>query len=261
MKSRLMNRQKTVIGMVHCLPLYGTPKFKGSCQQILDQAVQDAVTLEKAGADAVIVENMGDTPFAEKLSHEQIVGLSAATALVKQAVRIPVGVDAAFNDYRAGLAIAKITGCDFIRVPVFVDTVHFTDGILYPCAHDCMFYRKQLDAENILIFADIQVKHTRPVFPGIAIEDSAKDAEACGADALIVTGSAIGTETPLELISRVKRVVKIPVFAGSGVKKENIREQFTIADGAIVGSSLKENGILENPISYALTKELLGGLS
>lgn len=39
-------------------------KFDGDYQRIIDRAVQDAVTLEKAGVDAVIVENMGDTPFS-----------------------------------------------------------------------------------------------------------------------------------------------------------------------------------------------------
>ena len=55
---------ETVIGMVHCLPLPTTAGFDGDYQKILDRAVQDAVTLEKAGVDAVIVENMGDTPFS-----------------------------------------------------------------------------------------------------------------------------------------------------------------------------------------------------
>ena len=38
---------------------------------------------------------------------------------------------------------------------------------------------------------------------------------------------------------------------------KDIREQFRIADGAIIGSSLKEGGKLENPISEELTRRLL----
>ena len=62
---------ETVIGMVHCLPLPTTAGFDGDYQKILDRAVQDAVTLEKAGVDAVIVENMGDTPFSALLNKAQ----------------------------------------------------------------------------------------------------------------------------------------------------------------------------------------------
>jgi len=261
-----MSREKftlnsqTVIGMVHCLPLPTTSGFDGDYQKILDRAVQDAVTLEKAGVDAVIVENMGDTPFSALLNKAQVAALSAAVMQVRNAVRIPVGVDAAFNDCEANIAIAAITGASFIRVPVFVDTVVFTDGIIYPCAKQCMDYRKAMGKENIKILADVQVKHAHMLLSGISVEQSAKDAADNGADAIIITGSQIGEETPMDMIKRVKQIVKIPVFAGSGVKAENIKEQLETADGAIIGSSLKEGGIVSNPISYQLVKTVLDKL-
>jgi len=252
---------QTVIGMVHCLPLPTTAGFDGDYQKILDHAVQDAKTLEAAGVDAVIVENMGDTPFSALLNKTQVAALAAATMQVKNAVNIPVGVDAAFNDCEANLAIAAITGASFIRVPVFVDTVVFTDGIINPCAKKCMEMRKALGKEDIKILADVQVKHAHMLLPYISIEQSAKEAAENGADGIIVTGTQIGEETPIDLIQRVKMVVKVPVYAGSGVKAGNIKEQLQIADGAIIGSSLKEGGILSNPISYDLVKEVLDGLN
>ena len=235
---------ETVIGMVHCLPLPTTAGFDGDYQKILDQAVQDAVTLQKAGVDAVIVENMGDTPFSALLNKAQMAALTAATMAVKKAVQIPVGVDAAFNDCEANIAIAAITGASFIRVPVFVDTVIFTDGVIYPCAKKCMEYRKAMGKEEIKVFADVQVKHAHMLLSHITVEQSAKEAVDNGADGIIVT----------------KNVVKVPVFAGSGVKAENIKEQMQIADGAIIGSSLKEGGVLSNPISYDLAKNVLDHL-
>ena len=240
---------ETVIGMVHCLPLPTTAGFDGDYQKILDQAVQDAVTLQKAGVDAVIVENMGDTPFSALLNKAQMAALTAAAMAVKKAVQIPVGVDAAFNDCEANIAIAAITGASFIRVPVFVDTVIFTDGVIYPCAKKCMEYRKAMGKEEIKVFADVQVKHAHMLISHITVEQSAKEAVDNGAE-----------ETPIDLIKRVKNVVKVPVFAGSGVKAENIKEQMQIADGAIIGSSLKEGGVLSNPISYDLAKNVLDHL-
>jgi len=259
-KEKFTVNSQTVIGMVHCLPLPGTAGFDGDGKKILEQAVQDASTLEKAGVDAVIVENMGDTPFSALLSKAQTAALAAAVIQVKNAVSIPVGVDAAFNDCEAGIAIAAITEASFIRVPVFTDTVIFTDGIIYPCAKQCLEYRKALGQEKVKIIADVQVKHAHMLLPGIAIDRSAKEAADNGADGIIITGSQIGEETPIDMIKRVKQVVKLPVFAGSGVNAENIRNQLAIADGAIIGSSLKEGGILRNPISYDLVKKVLDGL-
>lgn len=250
----------TVIGMVHCLPLPGTAGFDGNFDKIIRHAVADAVTLEKAGVDAVIVENMGDTPFTALLSTAQIAALSAAAFAVRQSVKIPIGIDAAFNDCKASLSIAGIGGADFVRVPVFVDTVVFTDGVINPVAKECIDFRKQLGLTHVKILADVQVKHAHMLLPDISIEQSAKEAADNGADGIIVTGSVIGEETPLDMIRRVKKVVNIPVLAGSGVKASNIKSQMEIADGAIIGSSLKEGGILTNPVSFELVKEVMDGL-
>lgn len=250
-----------VIGMVHCLALPGTPNFCGDMKKVIDQAVGDAIILEKAGMDAIIIENMGDGAFGINLDIEQSCALAVISAIVAQNVKLPIGIDAAMNDYATALSIAKAVGADFVRIPVFVDTVEFFGGIIQPCAREALKFRKNLNAANIKIFADIQVKHTHMLLPHVSIEDSAKTAEACGADAIIVTGTHIGVETPIDIIKRVKKVTKLPVIAGSGVKTSNIKEQFEIADGAIVGSSLKEGGAIENPVSPELCSELISALS
>lgn len=250
----------TVIGMVHCLPLPGTAGFDGDYSKIIEHAVADAITLEKAGVNAVIVENMGDTPFTALLSTAQIAALSAAAYAVRQNVDIPVGIDAAFNDCKASVSIAGIADADFVRIPVFVDTVVFTDGIINPVARECIDYRKQLGLNHVKILADVQVKHAHMLLPYITVEQSAKEAADNGADGIIVTGSVIGEETPLDMITRVKKAVNIPVLAGSGVNASNIKAQMEIADGAIIGSSLKVGGVLTNPISYDLVKEVMDGL-
>ena len=246
--------------MVHCLPLPGTLHFGGDMDRVYAQAVQDARTLEAAGVDAVIVENMGDDPFAVRLEPAQAAALTVATLKVRDAVSIPVGVDAAFCDYAVSLSIAKATGAQFIRAAVFVDTVEFYGGIISPCARDCMLTRKALGCEDVMVLADVQVKHTNMVLPHVTVEMSAVNAAACGADAVIVTGSAIGMETPIQTIERVKKRVSIPVIAGSGVNTGNIRAQLAIADGTIVGSSMKAGGRLSNPISDVMARELMAAL-
>ena len=254
---KLIEKQAgTIIGMVHCLPLPGSPGFDGDYNKILNQAVEDALTLEKAGVDAVIIENMGDTPFTALLK-TQVTALTAAAMAVRDKISIPFGIDAAFNDCEVSIAIAAITGASFVRIPVFVDTVLFSDGIIYPCANKCMSTRKNLHAEHVKILADVQVKHSTMLSSNISIEQSAKDAVSNGADGILVTGSAIGVETPIEMIKRVQKVVNVPVLAASGVNAHNIKEQLQIADGCIIGSSLKKGGVISNPIDYDLVCEVV----
>jgi hypothetical protein len=94
------------------------------------------------------------------------------------------------------------------------------------------------------------------LLPHVPIEESAAVAESCGADAVIVTGAQTGRETPLETVRRVKQAVRCPVIIGSGVKSSNIKEQLAVADGAIVGSSLKD-AEFPHRVNYEKVRELL----
>ena len=96
--------------------------------------------------------------------------LTAVATVVAREATIPVGIDAAFCDPMASLAIAVAVGATFIRVPVFVDTVVTSDGIVKPCARELQRYRKLLGAENIALLCDIQTKHTFMLSSAISIE-------------------------------------------------------------------------------------------
>lgn len=257
----LFKEQKAIIGMVHLLPLPGSPGFKNNMDEIYEQAIFDAKALEKGGASALMVENFGDMPYPKKLSLEQATALAAVASVVKQNTKLPIGIDAAFCDYESALACAKASKADFIRLAVFVDTVESFAGILEPCASQALKYRKQLEAEDILIFADIQVKHSHMLMKDIDITESAKVAVSCGADAVIVTGAATGMEAPIDVAKKVKDSVECPVIIGSGIKKENVKEQMAIVDGAIVGSSLKMDNIVTNKVDENKVREIITTLN
>ena len=249
--------KKCIIGMVHTLALPGTTNYDGNMQRVIDRAVQDAKTLSDAGVDALIVENFNDYPFTNYLQPEQLAALAACAQAVKQVINIPMGIDACFTDTKASLAIAVATQADFIRIPVFVDTVVTADGIAYPSAGEAIRYRRMLGAEHIQLLCDIQTKHTHMVSSDVSIEESAELAEQAGADAIIVTGQHTGAATPIDVIEKVRKVVKCPIMVGSGFSINNAEEQLKLIDGAIVGSAFKEGGIISNPIDYEKTSTIM----
>lgn len=255
--NRLFDEGKTVIGMVHLLPLPGTPMYNGNMEEIYSSALRDARTLEEGGVNALMIENFGDMPYKKTLDIEQIATMAAVSSIIKEQTNLPIGIDAAFCDYKAALSVALATKADFVRLPVFVDTVESFNGIMEPCSADALRYRKAIGAEHIAILADIQVKHTHMVIPNIPIEESAKVAVSCMADGIIVTGTQTGIETPLEAVKRVKAVVDIPVIVGSGASATNIHEQLSFADGAIVGTSLKASSDPFSPIDLEKVKSLV----
>jgi uncharacterized protein len=165
-----------------------------------------------------------------------------------RAVNLPVGVNCQFNAWQSEVAVAHTCGAEFIRVEVFVDTVVMAQGQISPCSAQIRRYQKHLCAQGVALWADIQTKYTTNLVPQ-SIQQSALDAQAAGADVLIVTGAATGQTTPLDVVSEVKQVVRIPVVVGSGTTAANVSQVLRVADGAIVGSSLKFDGKAENEVS------------
>ena len=255
--SSLFDNRKPIIGMVHLLPLPGSPTYGGHIEAIYEQAEWEAETLALAGVDGFIVENLNDEPYliGEPLP-EQLALMAGVTRLVSRKANVPVGVNVQFNAWQAELAIAHTCGADFMRVEVFVDTVVMAQGTVQPCSAQLTRYRRALGAEGVQLWTDVQTKYTTNLVSQ-PLSQSALEAQAAGADALIVTGAATGQATPLEAVAEVKQVVDLPVLVGSGTTIDNVQQVLVTADGAIVGSSLKEGGSAENRISKAATEAFM----
>ena len=68
-------------------------------------------------------------------------------------------------------------------------------------------------------------------------------------DALCVSGLTAGSMTDTSILKRVKDTVPdTVVFANTGVRPENVAQQLSIADGAVVGTTFKTDGRFENHV-------------
>lgn len=224
--------------MVHLLPLLGYPEYPGF-KVVLRRALQDAETLEKGGVDGIMVENNYDLPHKIFVGPETVACMALIVNEIIKKINLPVGINVLWNDYKAGLAIAKITGAKFIRVPVFVDKVRTNYGDVFENSKEITRYRRKIKAEGIYIFADIQVKHAE-MLEEKDITVSARQAINGGADAIIMTGKWTGDPPKLARLKKVREVVgRFPILIGSGATKENIPELLNHTNGAIVGTALK----------------------
>ncbi len=254
---RMRNGEKLSIGMVHTLPLPGSFRAEADIETIVKRAVADAVTLERAGFDAVVVENVNDAPYDDNpMTWLRVAALTRVCAEVRRAVSIPMGIDAC-GDQRAGFDIAAVTGASFIRLSYLVDLRISARGLCEPCSGAAVLHRRAVGAQDVAMFADIQVKHTYPLLPEIPLEMSARWAVAAGADALIVTGAETGAQASTDELARTAKAAGVPVVAGSGVSPQNVKEQYAVCSGAIIGSSLKRGGSLMNPIDEELARAFI----
>ena len=248
---------KEIIGVVHLLPLPGSPGWKGDLDSVVEHAQRD--TEARGGIDAVIFENFGDVPFLSgPVPPETIAAMAVVIESVANSVEVPFGVNVLRNDPIAALALAYATGGEFIRANVHTGVMVTDQGIIEGRAEDTVRRRSAL-AAPVKFLADVLVKHAVPLGEQ-DIRDAAKAAVHRGmADALIVTGPFTGEEADLSDVKAVKEVVPqgTPVLVGSGVTDGNIGTYLEWADGVIVGTSLKRDGIVSNPVDQARVARLV----
>jgi uncharacterized protein len=247
-KSLFSNRGKLLIGVVHLGPLPGSPRWKGNLERLIEFAVNDARTYERGGAHAIFVENFGDVPFTKtNVAPETLASMTAAGRAIRSAVKIPIGFNVLRNDARAALALCAACGGNFIRVNIHTGAMLTDQGIIEGDAYETLRYRERI-CRDVEIFADVHVKHA-VTLGNWPLDIAARDTLERGlADALIVSGTGTGEAaevSDLEIVRRACPTAKI--FLGSGVTAENVNE-YSQADGFIVGSSLKREGKLANPV-------------
>jgi membrane complex biogenesis BtpA family protein len=258
-RSSFLSLYKPIIGMVHLPPLPGSPGYAGKpLGEVVDFALGEARLLAEGGIDAIIVENFHDYPYPiGRVPTPTLIAMAVVAHQVKQAVRIPIGVNLLFNDAESELYLAWCLGLDFIRVEGFVDLLVSDMGVLPPMAPELMRLRRTLGAERVAVLADVQGKHTQPL-AGRDILSSAHDAITRGrADAVIITGAQTGQMAPLELVRRVKAALNVPVLVGSGITPDSLPEVLSIADGAIVGTFLKYDGNVHNSVDPERVRALM----
>ena len=251
---------KPIVGMVHLLPLPAAPRFAGDTAAILAQALADAAALVDGGVHGVMIENFGDAPFYPgRVPAEVIAHITRIAREIRQQFTLPLGINVLRNDACSALAIAHAVGAEMIRVNVLCGARVTDQGIVHGAAHDLLRLRRSLGAQNVRILADVNVKHSSPLGPPRPLRAEIADLiERGGADAIIVSGEATGQALDNDELREARAAAgATPVLAGSGATAATIGEILTQADAAIVGTSLKRDGIATNPVDAERVRRLI----
>jgi len=237
--SKIFTKNKKItIGAIHLPPLLGHKDFPGF-NTALKNALADLKAFEDGGVDGIIFENNYNIPHQIVVDSSTVISMTFIGEKIKKTSRLPVGISVLWNDYRAALSIAKTLDLQFIRIPVFVDEVRTSYGIVKGEAKKVIDFRKSINAEKVALFTDIHVKHAE-LLSKHDLLTSAKMAVKNGSDAIIITGKWTGnapTENKVETLR--KNLGSFPILIGSGINEQNIKPLFRFADGAIVSTSLK----------------------
>ncbi len=254
----IFGKSKVLIGVIHSKPLPGSPGYEGkSIEDIYDYALTEAIAYKKGGVEGVILENHGDIPFLkpDKLGLETVATMAVMADWIRKEIVLPVGINVLANGALSALAVAKAARAQFIRVNQWVNAYIANEGFIEGLAAHATRYRALLRAKNVKIFADVHVKHgSHAITSDRTLEELVKDTEWFDADVLIATGERTGEPSDMDELVRIKEISNLPVLVGSGVDEENVRDVLSIADGCIVASSLKEDGVWWNRVDIQRVK-------
>ncbi len=232
--------------MIHLPPL---PNYQGSpgIEAIIKSALNDLKILEQHGIDGALIENEYDRPHQVLASASTIEAMKQVSkALVEASTSCIIGCEILLNDPKASLDVAKFAGAKFIRTDYFVDRMSRPEYGIFDIDPDGLIdYRKSIGGDDILIMADIQVKYAT-MLDERTIAQSAVLATLHHADAIVVSGKATGSAPIINDLKKAKAGAGVPVIIGSGFDAQNGAELLSHCDGAIVGTAVMQDRIVND---------------
>lgn len=207
---------KTVLGMIHLAG--GNP---------VKQAIEEIEIYEEEGIDGIIIENYHNSPNCV---------IETLDKLKEIDTKMKIGVNILPNEFKKSFEIANKFNLDFIQLD-YVSGKYFAGYHIVEINEEEYITTRNL-YPNIKVLGGVWPKYYTPVNDSDLIEDLNKSLKRC--DAVVVTGSGTGKETPLTKIRSFRTSIgNFPLIIGAGLTPDNVIEQMSYADGCIVGSAFK----------------------
>lgn len=241
--SALFGQRKPVIAMVHLAPMPGTPLYdaNGGVEAIVDAARRDLKALQDADVDAVMFGNENDRPYELQVDTASTATMAYVIGQLRKDIRKPFGVNVLWDPI-ASVALAAATGASFMR-EILTGTYASDMGPWTPNAGKAMRYRDRLHRPDLVMLANVSAEFAYSL-DRRELPDRARSAVFSSIpDAILVSGAITGEAAEMtDLISVKKALPDTPVLANTGVKHATVADVLKVADGCIVGSSLKVDG-------------------
>lgn len=238
-----------LVAMAHVPALPGTPLYdaEGGVDALVEHVRRDVDLLVDAGFDAVMFCNENDRPYQLHAGPEAA-AVMARVVTECRPTSIPFGVDYLW-DPRIALATAVATGASFLR-EVVTGVWESDMGLWNTDAAETLRERRRLDATEVAVLMNISPEFASPIGSRSFAQIAKSTVVSSLSDAILVSGPMAGAGPDTSVLREVREAVpaEVPVLLNTGARAETIAQMLTIADGCIVGSSLKVDGYTWNPV-------------
>jgi membrane complex biogenesis BtpA family protein len=251
-------RAKVVIAMAHIGALPGAPLYDadGGMDRLIEAVARDVEKLQQGGVHAIMFGNENDRPYRFSATPEALAAMTAVVMAIKPSLKVPFGVNYLW-DPSASVAIACATGAAFAR-EIFTGLFASDMGLWRPNAADALALRRNLGRPDLKLLFNINAEFASSL-DSRPIELRAKSAVFSSlADAILVSGPLTGHAVDASDLKKVREAVPgTPLFANTGVRIDNVREIFAIADGCVIGTHFKIDGDTWNVVDSERVKRFM----
>ena len=258
--AELTGAPKPIVGMVHLPALPGSPLYdaSGGMGKVREAVRRDLAALQAGGIHAVMFCNENDRPYRLEADAASVAGMADVVAGARGELSVPFGVDVLW-DPRATLAVAAATGAAFAR-EIFAGAFAGDFGLWVRSAGDAFRYRREVGAEGVRLLFNINAEFAAPLAPRPLPEVARSVLFSSSPDALCVSGPITGQPVDASGLAGVAEAVRgsgVPVLVNTGFRAEQAADLLRHADGAVVGSSLKKDGVTWNPVDPGRVRGLM----
>jgi len=249
---------KPIIGMCHLEALPGDPYYKSQegMKYVIEWAKTDLQSLQNGGVDGIMFSNEFSLPYLTKVDTVTVASMARIIGELLPLIHIPFGVNVLW-DPEASLDLAVATGAKFVR-EIFSGVYASDFGLWNLNCGKIVRHQHAINAENVKLLFNIVPEAAKYLADRDIVEIAKTTVFNHRPDALCVSGLTAGTQTDISTLRKVKNAVPDTiVFANTGVRLENVEEQLSIADGAIVGTTFKYDGIFENHVDEQRVKQFM----
>jgi len=256
----LTGARKPIIGMAHLPALPGAPLYDtaGGMAAIRDWVKRDLAALQEGGVNAVMFCNENDRPYVLDANPASVAAMADVVASLRGELSVPFGVDVLWDPI-ATLAVAAATGAAFAR-EIFTGAFAGDFGLWVRNAGDAFRYRRSVGAEGVRLIFNINAEFAAPVASRPVADVARSVAFSSSPDAIAVSGPITGQPVDASALADVAAAIRdtgIPLLVNTGFRANLAKDLLRYADGAIVGSSLKVDGITWNRVDVKRVKELM----
>lgn len=254
----LFGVKKPIIAMCHLQAMPGDPRYdhnKGM-DWIIEKAYQDLEALQEGGVDGVMFSNEFSIPYLTKVKPITIACMASVISRLKKEIKVPYGVNVLW-DASASLDLAVAVGASFVR-EIFTGVYASDFGLWNTNCGETVRHQHEINGGNIKLLFNIMPESAK-YLANRDIEEIAKTTVFNNQpDALCISGITAGAETSSSMLETVKAAVPdTPIFVNTGVNKDNVRRQLSIADGAIVGTAFKKMGSFFEQVDRSRVEEFM----